>query len=296
MSLSRGGKGDVSVRSSFEDYHLIVDDSEDACRTPLRPHLPSMEDLAAGISLQRQVLYSNSGAAGAATTSLSGHNRARCNSNAAAATENNNNPHVAAHVATEIYFDEDTTLPSRDEAAPQEEDDDLEEALLSPNDRHDQHHHHHGRHAYHGSSRRQLYYSSSAAPLTRKNILNAVTYAVHVFVAGGIGIWGLNGTIATRWQITTKYACLVTPAPWAYHLWVRTCVPYVLHGNVLLFVVVRCCQCCSLVQWMHRFLTFYILDLRFCGPPGSHFGIGRMLGHGPIMARISQSSHYTRWY
>ena len=58
------------------------------------------------------------------------------------------------------------------------------------------------------------------APLNGLNFLNVVTYAAHLFVSWGIGIWGLNGILETRWEIITKYETLVTPAHWAYYLWV----------------------------------------------------------------------------
>ena len=59
-----------------------------------------------------------------------------------------------------------------------------------------------------------------APALSRKNYLNVITYLLHLFVSWGIGIWGLGGMLATRWQITTQYESLVTPAVWAYSLWV----------------------------------------------------------------------------
>lgn len=51
------------------------------------------------------------------------------------------------------------------------------------------------------------------------NYLNVVTYAAHLFVSYGVGIWGLNHVLETRWEIITKYETLVTPAHWAYYLW-----------------------------------------------------------------------------
>ncbi|GAX25753.1 hypothetical protein FisN_8Hh347 [Fistulifera solaris] len=51
------------------------------------------------------------------------------------------------------------------------------------------------------------------------NYLNVVTYAAHLFVSYGIGIWGLNHILETRWEIIMKYETLVTPAHWAYYLW-----------------------------------------------------------------------------
>lgn len=57
------------------------------------------------------------------------------------------------------------------------------------------------------------------SPLTAVNYLNTVTYVAHLFVSWGIGIWGLNGTLDTRWDITQQFETLVTPALWAYYLW-----------------------------------------------------------------------------
>ena len=51
------------------------------------------------------------------------------------------------------------------------------------------------------------------------NYLNVLTYAAHLFVSWGIGIWGLGGHLETRWEIITKYETLVRPAHWAYFLW-----------------------------------------------------------------------------
>ena len=92
----------------------------------------------------------------------------------------------------EVFFDEDTTLTSREE--PSQTNLDL---FSSP-----------------------LRQARTPRPsLGRKNYLNVLVYFLHLFVSWGIGIWGLDGTINTRWQITTKYETLVTPAAWAYHLW-----------------------------------------------------------------------------
>jgi hypothetical protein len=55
--------------------------------------------------------------------------------------------------------------------------------------------------------------------LSGLNYLNAVTYVAHLFVSWGIGVWGLDGILDTRWEISTRYETLVTPAKWAYYLW-----------------------------------------------------------------------------
>jgi len=52
------------------------------------------------------------------------------------------------------------------------------------------------------------------------NFLNAGTYAAHLFVSWGIGIWGLDGLLDTRWSlVSNKFETLVTPSLWAYCLW-----------------------------------------------------------------------------
>eukprot|EP00977_Amphora_coffeiformis_P018134 scaffold6216_cov149-Amphora_coffeaeformis.AAC.1 len=204
--------------SSFRDYHLIVDDDDDDDdddnneeaeavndvelrgasssnnndndNNPNDPPPPpppppppdstgrSCPDLALSSPSVRQVLYSHN------------HN------------DNRN----------DVYFDEDTTLPSiRDET------------FL---DEYDPHNYRSRGTNRHNSSllllqrQRQRQRRLSTPPrLGRKNYLNVVTYVAHLFVSWGIGIWGLDGTLETRWQITTRYESLVTPAAWAYHLW-----------------------------------------------------------------------------
>lgn len=51
------------------------------------------------------------------------------------------------------------------------------------------------------------------------NYLNAITYAAHVFVSWGIGVWGLGGIIETRWEIMEHHITLINPAHWNYFLW-----------------------------------------------------------------------------
>ena len=51
------------------------------------------------------------------------------------------------------------------------------------------------------------------------NYLNVVTYGVHLFVSWGIGVWGLDGVLNTRWEISMRYLTLLMPARWAYYLW-----------------------------------------------------------------------------
>jgi len=64
-----------------------------------------------------------------------------------------------------------------------------------------------------------LYTRREPAELNGLNFLNVVTYCAHLFVSWGIGVWGLDGVLETRWEISTKYETLVTPAKWAYYLW-----------------------------------------------------------------------------
>jgi hypothetical protein len=61
--------------------------------------------------------------------------------------------------------------------------------------------------------------SPRPASLNGLNFLNVVTYLAHLFVSYGIGVWGLNGVIPTRWQISKEYETLVTPAKYAYFIW-----------------------------------------------------------------------------
>lgn len=57
------------------------------------------------------------------------------------------------------------------------------------------------------------------AELNGLNYLNVVTYAAHLFVSWGIGVWGLHGILRTRWELSLQYETLVMPAHWAYYLW-----------------------------------------------------------------------------
>jgi hypothetical protein len=68
-------------------------------------------------------------------------------------------------------------------------------------------------------SRSQRYNNTGQLKLSGLNYLNALTYVAHLFVSWGIGVWGLDGILDTRWEISTRYETLVTPALWAYYLW-----------------------------------------------------------------------------
>jgi hypothetical protein len=58
------------------------------------------------------------------------------------------------------------------------------------------------------------------ARLNWLNYLNFVTYLANLFVAYGIGVWGLGGLVPTRFAITLENKTLITPAEWSYYLWV----------------------------------------------------------------------------
>jgi hypothetical protein len=68
-------------------------------------------------------------------------------------------------------------------------------------------------------SRSRRYNNTGQLKLSGLNYLNALTYVAHLFVSWGIGVWGLDGILDTRWEISTRYETLVTPALWAYYLW-----------------------------------------------------------------------------
>lgn len=57
------------------------------------------------------------------------------------------------------------------------------------------------------------------ARLNGLNYLNVFSYVLNVFVSYGIGVWGLDGTLPTRWQVSQEGKTLVTPALWAYWIW-----------------------------------------------------------------------------
>ena len=181
---AEGSSSASAGRTSFQDYHLIVDDGDGdeenvehdaAVVATTTPSIPTLEQLLTSPttpSLRRQVYSAND----------------------------------------EVYFDEDPTLPSREEPLHPTS---YEEYYATPGGD--------ATSASYRSRRRSRGGSSlltTAVPaLGRKNYLNVLTYVLHLFVSWGIGIWGLNGILETRWQITTRYESLVTPAPWAYHLW-----------------------------------------------------------------------------
>ena len=78
------------------------------------------------------------------------------------------------------------------------------------------------------SSSNQEYYSNNTRrrhidtpELSGLNILNALTYAVHLVIWWTCGVWGLDHTMYTHWEQTQQHETLLTPATWAAHyLWV----------------------------------------------------------------------------
>lgn len=103
-------------------------------------------------------------------------------------------------------------------------------------------HHRNQRHSFASSRRRP-------SELNGLNYLNVVTYAAHLFVSYGIGIWGLNHVLETRWEIITKYETLVTPAHWAYYLWAPIVI---MEGFFSLAQLLPHYRARSLIQGKHR--------------------------------------------
>ena len=58
------------------------------------------------------------------------------------------------------------------------------------------------------------------AQLNGLNFLNVVSYAAHIAVSLGIGVWGLDGILDNRVDIILRHETLVTPAVWAYYIWI----------------------------------------------------------------------------
>lgn len=77
------------------------------------------------------------------------------------------------------------------------------------------------------SSSNQEYYSNTrrrhidTPELSGLNILNALTYAVHIVIWWTCGVWGMDHHMYTHWEQTQQHETLITPATWAVHyLWV----------------------------------------------------------------------------
>ena len=77
-------------------------------------------------------------------------------------------------------------------------------------------------------SRRRLQSDHNRPRCNGLNYLNVVTYVAHLFVSWGIGVWGLDGILKTRWEISLEYETLCTTASWTY--WTMWYTIYVLEG------------------------------------------------------------------
>lgn len=62
--------------------------------------------------------------------------------------------------------------------------------------------------------------STQPTKINGLNMLNVATYMVHLFVSYGVGVWGLDGLVSTRVQVSQKYETLVTPESWTYYIWI----------------------------------------------------------------------------
>ena len=70
----------------------------------------------------------------------------------------------------------------------------------------------------HNSSRRR---HIDTPELSGLNILNALTYTVHIIIWWTCGVWGMDHTMYTHWEQTQQHETLITPSTWAAHyLWV----------------------------------------------------------------------------
>jgi hypothetical protein len=95
-----------------------------------------------------------------------------------------------------------------------DEDDDEEEALLVISQVSSSRLQHPHMFLCQGRGRFQRQHANQAE-LNRLNYLNAITYLCNLFVSWGVGVWGLDHIVSTRWEITVEYETLVTPAEWA---------------------------------------------------------------------------------
>lgn len=79
-------------------------------------------------------------------------------------------------------------------------------------------HHHHHHHRRTTTARRR---HVDTPELSGLNILNAVTYTVHLIIWWTCGVWGMDHTMYTHWEQTQTHETLITPSTWAAHyLWV----------------------------------------------------------------------------
>lgn len=65
-----------------------------------------------------------------------------------------------------------------------------------------------------------LIVASESTKVNGLNLLNVATYIVHLVVSYGVGVWGLDGLVETRVEVAQQYETLITPASWAYYIWV----------------------------------------------------------------------------
>jgi len=63
-------------------------------------------------------------------------------------------------------------------------------------------------------------FSSQPPQLNGLNFLNVVTCILHLGVSWGIGVWGLDGLLSTRVEIILDHETMITPAKWAYYVWI----------------------------------------------------------------------------
>jgi len=103
--------------------------------------------------------------------------------------------------------------------------------------------------------------TTTNTPLNGLNYLNVVTYMAHLFVSWGIGVWGLDGVLDTRWQILEKNETLVMVARWARYLWVPILVTEFLFATVQLVPHYRARP---LVQDGTAYFFFYTFLIQTC--------------------------------
>jgi hypothetical protein len=75
-------------------------------------------------------------------------------------------------------------------------------------------------HSHHRRSHRRRR-ARASEELSGRNILNALTYGIHLACWWGVAVWGLDGIVPTHWEETQRYETLITPATWnAHYLWI----------------------------------------------------------------------------
>jgi len=84
----------------------------------------------------------------------------------------------------------------------------------------DDRYHHHNPHDPYDHHLHEDQQNNGPPKLNGLNYLNAITYVLNVFTSYFIGVRGLFGVLATRRDIFIQYETLVTPADYAYWLWV----------------------------------------------------------------------------